>query len=134
MTRFYGACQDRAHIYLVMELCPGGDLLELLLREGQAMSERRVAVDYAAPLLFALARMHALHVIHRCARRYAPFFLGSLATDGQELDCCSEQHCGQGPRSHRLCGGVAGCTCACTAHHPLMLPSAYSVAQAACTF
>ena len=37
MTRFYGACQDRAHIYLVMELCPGGDLLELLLREGQVL-------------------------------------------------------------------------------------------------
>ena len=31
------------------------------------MDERRVAVDYAAPLLVALARMHALHVIHRCA-------------------------------------------------------------------
>ena len=38
VTRFYGACQDRAHIYLVMELCPGGDLLELLLREGQVLS------------------------------------------------------------------------------------------------
>ena len=36
------------------------------------MDERRVAVDYAAPLLVALARMHALHVIHRCARADLP--------------------------------------------------------------
>ncbi len=68
VTRFYGACQDRAHIYLVMELCPGGDLLDLLLREGRAMDERRVAAAFAAPLLTALSRMHALHVIHRCGR------------------------------------------------------------------
>jgi len=69
VTRFYGACQDRKHIYLVMELCPGGDLLELLLREGRAMAESRVAASFALPLLMALARMHALHVIHRCASK-----------------------------------------------------------------
>ncbi|KAK9842596.1 hypothetical protein WJX81_008119 [Elliptochloris bilobata] len=78
VTRFYGASQDRAHIYLVMELCPGGDLLELLLREGRAMDERRVAVEFAAPLLIALVRMHALHIIHRDVKLENIF----LAEDG----------------------------------------------------
>jgi hypothetical protein len=68
-THFYLAFMDSQFIYLVMEYCSGGDLLERLLAEGRAMRERRVALEIAIPLLEALEHMHAHHIIHRCAFR-----------------------------------------------------------------
>ena len=64
-TRSTYTTQDGPGIYLVMEHCPGGDLLERLLHEGRAMAEARVAAHVAAPLLASLAALHALHVVHR---------------------------------------------------------------------
>jgi serine/threonine protein kinase len=61
----HAAFQDESFYYIVMELCPGGDLLELLLRDRKAMSERRTAAEVATPLLTTLSRLHALNVIHR---------------------------------------------------------------------
>ena len=65
MVEFYEAFQDENYYYIVMEYCPGGDLLEYLLRDRKAMSERRCAVDVARPLLATIARLHELNVIHR---------------------------------------------------------------------
>jgi hypothetical protein len=65
VVEFYGAFQDEEHVFIVMEYCAGGDLLEYLLRDRKAMSERRAAADVARPLLAVLARLHALRVIHR---------------------------------------------------------------------
>jgi hypothetical protein len=39
ITSYYGAFQDSKHIYIVMEYCARGDLLERLLNEGRAFSE-----------------------------------------------------------------------------------------------
>lgn len=39
---YIGAFQDSKQIYIVMEHCSGGDLLEQLLKEGRAMTEKRV--------------------------------------------------------------------------------------------
>lgn len=39
---YVGAFQDSKQIYIVMEHAEGGDLLEQLLREGRAMTEKRV--------------------------------------------------------------------------------------------
>ena len=39
ITSYYGAFQDSKHIYIVMEYCARGDLLERLLSEGRAFSE-----------------------------------------------------------------------------------------------
>lgn len=41
ITCYYGAFQDSKHIYIVMEYCARGDLLERLLHEGRAFSEVR---------------------------------------------------------------------------------------------
>ena len=65
ITYFHGAFQDSSHIYIVMEYCSGGDLLERLLKENRAMYEHRVAVEIAQPLLQSLAVMHRLKIIHR---------------------------------------------------------------------
>jgi serine/threonine protein kinase len=51
ITQILGAFQDSCHIYLVMEYCARGDLLERLLKEGRPMAEERVATDVAMPLL-----------------------------------------------------------------------------------
>lgn len=62
---FYGAFQDDRYFYIIMEYCPGGDLLEHLLRDRKAMSERRAALEVARPLLTTLASLHTLNIIHR---------------------------------------------------------------------
>ncbi|GMH32861.1 hypothetical protein BSKO_00695 [Bryopsis sp. KO-2023] len=64
-TRFYGAFQDTHYIYIVMEYCPKGDLLELLIREGRAMTEKRICNMVAIPLLTTLQHMHRMGMIHR---------------------------------------------------------------------
>lgn len=43
----------------------GGDLLEKLLREKKAISERRVATMVAIPCLVTLRCLHAASIIHR---------------------------------------------------------------------
>ncbi len=69
ITQFYGAFQDAYQIFLVMEYCAGGDLLDRLLDEGRAMSERRVILEVAVPLLRTLQHLHSYSIIHRCAAR-----------------------------------------------------------------
>eukprot|EP00878_Enallax_costatus_P001420 GHUV01001570.1.p1 GENE.GHUV01001570.1~~GHUV01001570.1.p1 ORF type:complete len:566 (+),score=155.75 GHUV01001570.1:219-1916(+) len=64
-TAYTGAFQDSKQIYIVMEHCSGGDLLEQLLREGRAMAEKRVVREVVLPTLTALAYIHAAGIIHR---------------------------------------------------------------------
>ncbi len=65
VVEFYGAWQDAERIYIAMELCPGGDLLEALIADRRNMGEARALREVAAPLLAALARLHALRIYHR---------------------------------------------------------------------
>lgn len=65
MVQYYAAFQDDNYYYIVMEYCSGGDLLENLLRDKKAMSERRAAAEVMHPLLTTLSRLHALKIIHR---------------------------------------------------------------------
>lgn len=64
-TAYTGAFQDSKQIYIVMEHCKGGDLLEQLLKEGRAMPEKRVVREVVLPTLTALAHLHAAGIIHR---------------------------------------------------------------------
>lgn len=51
-------------------ICPaGGDLLEKLLKEKRAISERRVAITVAIPCLVTLRHLHTVDIIHRQGRR-----------------------------------------------------------------
>lgn len=65
VTKYIGAFQNSASIYIVMEHCGGGDLLEQLLREGRAMTEKRVVREVVLPILTGLSYMHAAGIIHR---------------------------------------------------------------------
>ncbi|KAI3429522.1 hypothetical protein D9Q98_005611 [Chlorella vulgaris] len=62
---YYGAFHDEKHVYIVMEHCGGGDLLEKLLRTKRGMSERTVALEVALPCLAVLQCLHELRIIHR---------------------------------------------------------------------
>ena len=55
--------QDEFHLYMVMEFCPGGDLMNLLMKR-ETLSERLVRF-YAAEMILAIASVHALGYIHR---------------------------------------------------------------------
>ncbi|BDA46227.1 probable serine/threonine-protein kinase Nek1 at N-terminal half [Coccomyxa sp. Obi] len=79
ITQFHGAFQDAYQIFLVMEYCGGGDLLERLLKEGRAMSERRVILEVAVPLLKTLQHMHSYSIIHRDVKLENVF----IANDGR---------------------------------------------------
>lgn len=65
ITRYITAFQDHHFLYIVMEHCAGGDMLEQLLKENRAMSERRVVQEVALPMLTALSQLHALNIVHR---------------------------------------------------------------------
>lgn len=65
VVEYYGAFHDDAHLYIVMEYCGGGDLLEKLLRDKKAMHEKRVAVEVALPCLSILRTLHEMRIIHR---------------------------------------------------------------------
>eukprot|EP00775_Hariotina_reticulata_P004227 gene4227-4476_t len=64
-TAYTGAFQDSKQIYIVMEYCGRGDLLEQLLKEGRAMAEKRVVREVVLPTLTALSYLHAAGIIHR---------------------------------------------------------------------
>lgn len=65
VVQLHFSFQDDEHLYLVMDFCPGGDLMSLLIKE-DTLPEDVVRV-YAAEAAMALASVHALGYIHRCA-------------------------------------------------------------------
>ncbi|XP_077509003.1 citron Rho-interacting kinase-like isoform X4 [Amblyomma americanum] len=64
LTRLQYAFQDSAHLYLVMELLPGGDLFGLLDRSGGLLPEDE-ARFYLAELTLAIHALHSLGYVHR---------------------------------------------------------------------
>lgn len=58
------ALQTNSHLYLVMELVPGGSLFDLISRADKPLSES-AARFYAAEILLALEELHKNHVAYR---------------------------------------------------------------------
>ena len=63
VTRLHFSFQDDSHIYLILDYCPGGDLMGLLMREG-VLAEDAVRV-YAAEIATGIAAIHELGYLHR---------------------------------------------------------------------
>jgi serine/threonine kinase 38 len=55
--------QDEIYLYLVMEFCPGGDLMSLLINK-DILSEEE-ARFYIAELILSVENVHKLKCIHR---------------------------------------------------------------------
>ncbi|KAG6606507.1 AGC/PDK1 protein kinase [Phytophthora cinnamomi] len=74
IVKFYCSFRDHHSLYLVMELCRGGDLFGLISKEYQQQQELGIADTacsleltrfYVGELVNALEYMHSQHVIHR---------------------------------------------------------------------
>lgn len=73
---YYCAFHDQGHLYIVMEYCGGGDLLEKLLRDKKAMNEKKVAIEVAYPCLSILQTLHEMRIIHRWRKAVGDGHLG----------------------------------------------------------
>ncbi|PKA66326.1 CDPK-related kinase 3 [Apostasia shenzhenica] len=64
LVKFYDACEDELNIYIIMELCEGGELLDRILsRGGRYMEEDAKAI--AMQILSVVAFCHLQGVVHR---------------------------------------------------------------------
>ena len=65
LVNMHYAFQDARHLYIVMDVCLGGDLhFQLTKSEGGCFSEDRVRF-YAASIVLCLEYMHGAGVLHR---------------------------------------------------------------------
>jgi polo-like kinase 1 len=63
IVEFMGVCQDDDFVYILLQFCPGGTLLDLLRRESR-FSEHTTA-GYCRQILEALAYIHKRRIVHR---------------------------------------------------------------------
>ncbi|XP_076921527.1 CDPK-related kinase 5-like [Bidens hawaiensis] len=64
LVRFYDAFEDNDHVYIVMELCEGGELLDLILSRGGKFTEDE-AKNVIIQMLNVVAFCHLQGVAHR---------------------------------------------------------------------
>jgi len=64
LTNLHYCFQDEKFLYLVMEYYPGGDLLTLISKFEEVMSEEMTRF-YAAELVMAIESIHKLGFVHR---------------------------------------------------------------------
>jgi 5'-AMP-activated protein kinase, catalytic alpha subunit len=100
IIQLYEAVETQRYIYIVMELCEGGSLLDVV-REAHRLDETRAAT-LLAQLLDALQHCHARGIVHRDVKlenllldargnlRLADFGLCGFFLPGSRLRC----HCG----------------------------------------
>ena len=63
IVRYYETYNDKKYIYLVMELCTGGDLFKCI-DEGKALTDREASLNLDK-CLRAIQHCHAQNIIHR---------------------------------------------------------------------
>ncbi|XP_076955720.1 CDPK-related kinase 3-like [Bidens hawaiensis] len=64
LIRFYDACEDENNVYIVMELCEGGELLDRILSRGGKYAEADAKLT-VAQILSVVAFCHLQGVAHR---------------------------------------------------------------------
>ncbi|XP_068649908.1 CDPK-related kinase 3-like [Aristolochia californica] len=64
LVKFYDACEDANNIYIVMELCEGGELLDRILSRGGRYTEED-AKSIVVQILSVVAFCHLQGVVHR---------------------------------------------------------------------
>ncbi|KAL2893355.1 CDPK-related kinase 3 [Bienertia sinuspersici] len=64
LVRFYDACEDANNVYIVMELCEGGELLDRILSRGGRYSEED-AKAIIKQILNVVSYCHLQGVVHR---------------------------------------------------------------------
>ncbi|GAB2271857.1 Cyclin-dependent kinase 4 [Dionaea muscipula] len=64
LIKFYDACEDSNNVYIVMELCEGGELLDRILSRGGRYTEEN-AKTTVVQILSVVAFCHLQGVVHR---------------------------------------------------------------------
>ncbi|KAJ4955774.1 hypothetical protein NE237_012557 [Protea cynaroides] len=64
LVKFYDACEDANNVYIVMELCEGGELLDRILSRGGRYTEEDAKV-IVVQILSVVAFCHLQGVVHR---------------------------------------------------------------------
>lgn len=64
MVKFYDACEDSLNVYITMELCEGGELLDRILSRGGRYTEED-AKAIVAQILSVVSFCHLQGVVHR---------------------------------------------------------------------
>ncbi|EFJ23174.1 CDPK-related protein kinase 3 [Selaginella moellendorffii] len=64
LVRFYDACEDNLNVYIVMELCEGGELLDRILSRGGKYTEEDAKV-VIVQILSIVSFCHLQGVVHR---------------------------------------------------------------------
>ncbi|KAH6626957.1 kinase-like domain-containing protein, partial [Chaetomium sp. MPI-SDFR-AT-0129] len=63
VVRLHAAFQDQESLYIVMDYCPGGDLLSLISKNG--LFSDHCAAFYAAEIIMGVGALHQLGFMHR---------------------------------------------------------------------
>ncbi|XP_042057526.1 CDPK-related kinase 3-like [Salvia splendens] len=64
LVRFYDACEDANNVYIIMELCEGGELLDRILSKGGRYTEDEAKL-IIVQILSVVAFCHIQGVVHR---------------------------------------------------------------------
>ncbi|KAL1535627.1 Cyclin-dependent kinase 4 [Salvia divinorum] len=64
LVRFYDACEDANNVYIIMELCDGGELLDRILSKGGRYTEEEAKL-IIVQILSVVAFCHLQGVVHR---------------------------------------------------------------------
>lgn len=67
VARLSQVYEDDDHIYMVMEMCKGGSILDRMRRKGKAFTEKKVS-EWMHGILQTLSVCHARNIIHRDVR------------------------------------------------------------------
>jgi len=65
VVRLYETFRDAKKIYLVMEICTGGELFDRIVDEGVDGFDERKAASYTRQILSAISYLHANRFVHR---------------------------------------------------------------------
>ena len=63
VVKLYFAFQTSEKLYLVMQYCPGGDILQLIKKKGPLKEE--TVRKYAAETVLAIEELHKAEIIYR---------------------------------------------------------------------
>ena len=65
IVEYYETYEDKGYIYLCMELCTGGELIEKLTSAKNNHLNEKICAEYMLKLFKALNHCHAQDIIHR---------------------------------------------------------------------